>query len=113
MDDRAVTIRAFRGTRRSSVYRECVVPEQVFARLVTAGEHKGLRSLASLDTGGPHKLDKNHARKLARDVAEVEGLLNEPQLAGIVQIALWCAHAKATSWLTIAGPLAGSYQELG
>jgi hypothetical protein len=96
-------IRAFRGTRRSSIYRECVVPEQVFSRLLAAGESNGLSSLAALDANGTHKLDKNHARKLAREVAAIEGLIGGPHLAGIVETALWCAHATATSWLTIAG----------
>lgn len=99
-----VTIRAFRGTRRSSVYRECVVPERVFSRLLAAGESNGLPSLSSLDALGQHKLDKNRARKLAREVTAIEAVLHEPQLAAIVEIALWCAHSTATSWLTIVGP---------
>jgi hypothetical protein len=101
-----VRIRAFRGTRRSSVYRECVVPERVFQRLLAVGERKGLPSLSSLAAEGPHTLDKNNARRLAREMTAVDAVLNEPQLPAIIEIALWCAHATATAWLTIAGPQA-------
>jgi hypothetical protein len=96
-----IIIRAFRGTRRSSVYRECVVSHGVFSSLLAAGRSDGLPSLASLDADGQHKLDKNHARKFAREVAAIDGVSNEPQLAAIVEVALWCAHATSTSWLTI------------
>jgi hypothetical protein len=105
---RDVSIRAFRGTRRSSVYRECIVPEPVFSDMVAAGEGHSLPTLSSLDADGPHQLDKSHARKLAREVAEIGTPLHEPHLTALIDIARWCAHAKATSWLTIAGlPRAG------
>ena len=98
-----VSIRAFRGTRRSSVYRECIVPEHVFSDLVAAGESHALPTLASLAAHGPHQLDKGRARKLAREVAAIGTPLHEPHLTALLEIARWCAHAKATSWLTIAG----------
>ncbi len=105
---RVVSIRAFRGTRRSSVYRECLVPERVFSDIVAAGEGHSLPTLSSLDAAGPHQLDKGHARKLAREVAAIGTPLHEPHLTALIDIARWCAHAKATSWLTIAGqPHAG------
>ena len=105
---RVVSIRAFRGTRRSSVYRECLVPERVFSDMVAAGEGQALPTRSSLDADGPHQLDKGHARKLAREVAAIGTPLHEPHLTALIDIARWCAHAKATSWLTIAGlPHAG------
>ena len=89
------------------MYRECVVPATVFRRLLELGASNGLRSLASLDVPGPHTLDKNHARKLARDVAAIEAAVpSEPELAAIAEIARWCARATDTSWLTIVGPQA-------
>ncbi len=98
-----VEIRAFRGTRRSSVYRECVVPETVFRRLLAAGESRGLPSLSALDPYGPHVLDKEHARKLADEVAVIHEAVNEPRFAAISDVALWCARARANSWLRIEG----------
>ena len=99
-----VEIRAFRGTRRSSVYRECIVSENVFRRLLVAGERLELPLLSSLDPYGPHELDKGHAKKLAEKMAVIQEAVNEPQFAAIIEVALWCAHARANSWLRIVGP---------
>jgi hypothetical protein len=102
-----VAIRAFRGTRRSSVYRECLVSEKVFGRLLATGETRGLPLLSSLDSRGPHELDKKRSRRFAEEAAVVEDAVNEPDFAAIVEIALWCAHAKGNSWLRIVGPRGG------
>jgi hypothetical protein len=98
-----VEIRAFRGTRRSSVYRECVVSERVFRSLLAAGESIGLPVLSSLDPYGPHELDKADAAKLADEVAVIQERVNEPQFADISQVAMWCARARANSWMRIVG----------
>lgn len=96
-----VEIRALRGTQRSSVYRECVVPAELFRRLVTLGAARGLPSLSALDPGRPHKLDKRQSRRFAREVAAVQDSLRDAEVAGIVEVALWCAHASRGAWLTI------------
>ena len=81
-------------------------PSGSFSGCWQSASRKGLPSLSSLAAEGPHRLDKSNARKLAREVTAVEAVLNEPQLPAIIEIALWCAHATATAWLTIAGPQA-------
>jgi hypothetical protein len=98
-----VEIRAFRGTERSSVYRECVVPIELFRRLLATGKSRRLRSLSALDPYGPHKLDREHAKQFAEDVAVVQDTVNEPRFAEIVAVARWCAHSTAKSWLRIVG----------
>jgi len=99
--DAVVEIRALRGSQRSSVYRECVVSDDLFRRLLTAAATRGFRSLTALEPHGPHKLDKQHAWRFAREVAEVQDSLREPEVAAIIEVALWCAHATHSSWLTI------------
>jgi hypothetical protein len=96
-----VEIRAFRGTLRSSVFRECLVSDDLFRRLLAAGERYGFRSLIALKPPGPHKLDRQHARRFAREVEELQGLLREPEVAAIIEVAVWCAHSSNNSWLTI------------
>jgi len=86
------------------VYRECIVSENVFRRLLVAGERHELPLLSSLDPYGPHELDKGHAKKLAEKMAVIQEAVNEPQFAAIIEVALWCAHARANSWLRIVGP---------
>ena len=83
------------------MYRECVVSDDLFRQLLAAGESHGLPSLSALDAYGPHKLDKQHARRFAREVASVHDALHEPKMAAVIEVALWCAHATDTSWLTI------------
>jgi len=83
------------------VYRECVVSDDLFRRLVAAGATHGYRSLTALEPRGPHRLDKRHARRFAREVADVQDSLREPEVAAIIEVALWCAHATHNSWLTI------------
>ncbi len=86
------------------MYRECIVSENVFRRLLVAGERHELPLLSSLDPYGPHELDKEHARKLADEVAVIHEAVNEPRFAAIIEVALWCARARANSWLRIVGP---------
>jgi hypothetical protein len=83
------------------VYPECVVSDDLFRRLLAAGATHGFRSLTALESRGPHKLDKQHARRFARELTEVQDSLREPEVAAIIEVALWCAHASHTSWLTI------------
>ena len=71
LDSEAVEIRAFRGSRRTSVYREHVLSERAFAQILAAGERKELALLSSLDQYGHHELDKRKAAQLADDVKPV------------------------------------------
>jgi hypothetical protein len=105
---RVVEVRAFRGTRRASVYREHVVPERAFARILAAGTARGLSLLSSLDRHGRRELDKATARRLAEEATElrVSGELPDldRELTAVAEVARWCAHSSNASWLRIEGP---------
>jgi hypothetical protein len=105
-DGEPVEIRAFRGTRRSSVYREYVLSEGAFARILDAGERMGLPLLASLHQYGPHELDKRKARQLAGEATSIRASAELPDLdddlTSIAEVARWCARATDDSWLKIA-----------
>ena len=108
LDSEAVEIRAFRGSRRTSVYREHVLSERAFAQIVAAGERKELALLSSLEQFGPHELDKRKAAQLADETTSIrtsgELLELDEDLTAIAEVARWCAHASADSWLKIEGP---------
>jgi hypothetical protein len=103
-----VEIRAFRGSRRASVYREHVVSERAFTRILEAGEQNELALLASLDQYGPHELDKRQARQLAGETTSIRASGELPDLdddlTAIAEVARWCSHASGNSWLKIEGP---------
>jgi hypothetical protein len=101
-----VEIRAFRGTRRSAVYREHVVAGIVFARMLLAARDRDLPLLSSLDRAGPYRLAPPQARQLAREVDALEDAVRSPafsrHLEAIGDVARWCARARGRSWMTIA-----------
>ncbi len=103
-----VEIRAFRGSRRASVYRGHALGEGAFRRIVDAGARHGLRRLASLDRHGPHELDKATARQLAEEASRLRAGAELPDLdadlVAIAEVARWCARADKASWLRIEGP---------
>jgi hypothetical protein len=106
--EEAIQIRAFRGSRRSSVYREHLLAERVFVRILEAAEHEGFTLLASLDRYGPHELDKASARRLADEVTRLRASAALPDLdedlTAIAEVASWCGRATDDSWLRIEGP---------
>lgn len=101
----AVVVRAFRGTRRTSVYREHVLAEADFARILTAGSARGLSLLASLEPRGLHELTKADARRLAEETTDVRMAADLPdldrELVALAELARWCARAAGDAWLTI------------
>lgn len=101
----SIEVRAFRGTRQASVYRDVVVPERPFVRILVVAEQAGLSLLASLDPPGPHELDKDRARALAEEVTELRSSGELPDLdqdlVSLAEIARWCAHAREDAWLRI------------
>jgi hypothetical protein len=102
-----VEIRAFRGKRRASVYREHVVAEAPFLRIVAAGERHGLDLLSSLDPRRVHELDKRAARRLAGQATSLRMTGELPELdddlTAIAEVAGWCARASESSWLRVCG----------
>ena len=106
--DAPVELRAFRGTRRTSTYREHILSEGAFGRILAMGAERGLAELSALDLHGRHELDKAGAQRLAEEATEVRMSGQLPDLDGdlvaIVEVARWCVHASEDSWLTIRGP---------
>ena len=100
-----VEIRAFRGSRRSSVYREHVLSEHGLARILAAAQRTGLPLLASLEQDRPHQLDKQEAQQIADEATliRVSGELPEldDHLTAIAEVAHWCARTPGASWIRI------------
>src|ERR1700730_11883607 len=104
----SVEIRSFRGTRRTSVFREHVLSENAFARILALGERQQLPLLSSLDKCGPHKLTKAEAQQLADEAGSLRsgGELRDldADLTALAEVARWCARASGDSWMKIEGP---------
>lgn len=102
MQDPGVEVRAFRGTRRSSVYRAHSVGGNVAARIRAAAAALGLPLLASL---APGELDKDDARRLADELNRLRtsaALLElDSELTALAAVANWCARATGRAWLRI------------
>ena len=100
-----VEIRAFRGTRRASVYREHVLADGAYDRIVAAAARRGLALLPSLARGEPHELDKRSSRRLAGETTDVRMSGELPELdrdlVAIVEVARWCARSPGDAWLRI------------
>jgi len=100
-----VLVRAFRGTRRSSLYRDHELEAPAFRRICSAGEQSGLPLLASLHAAQRVELDKADARRLAAEVSRLrrQALLLEldDDLTAIGTLARWCARAAGDAWLTV------------
>src|SRR5207248_11377788 len=108
LDSEAVEIRAFRGSRRTSVYREHVLSERAFAQILAAGERKELALLSSLDQYGPHELDKRKAAQLADEATSIrtsgELLDLDDDLTAIAGVAPRCGPASAHPSRKTRGP---------
>jgi hypothetical protein len=89
------SVKAFRGTRRSSIYREFVLEDEAFDRIVAAA---GLDSLAG-------ELGKDEARRLAEQLTELRASAALPELddhlTAIAELAHWCGRATGEAWLRI------------
>jgi hypothetical protein len=103
----SVAVRAFRGSRRAAVYQEHVVPERAFARMLAAGRRHRLPLLSSLQPHAAHELDQDQAHQLSNEIEAVRGAPDlhdlDQHLAGIADLARWCARSREQSWLTIVG----------
>jgi hypothetical protein len=89
------SVKAFRGSRRSSIYREFVLEDEAFARIVEAA------GLGPLEV----PLDKDGARRLAEELTELRASAVLPELddhlTAIVELARWCSRATGDAWLRI------------
>jgi hypothetical protein len=97
-----VELRAFRGTRRSSVYRVHAVDEAAAARIREAAARLGLPLLASLDPG---ELDRDEARRLGGELRRLRRsavlLELDSDLTALALVATWCARAPGRAWLRV------------
>jgi hypothetical protein len=86
----SVAIRAFRGTRRSSVYREHLVDDAAYERIAA---------------GWPQEFDKAGARRLAEELTALRAsaalLELDDELTAIAELARWCARPGGDGWLRI------------
>jgi hypothetical protein len=102
MHGEGVELRAFRGTRRSSVYRAHALRAADAARVRGAAAELGLPLLASLALG---ELDKREARRLAEELRRLRAsarlLELDDDLTAVAAVANWCARASGPAWLRI------------
>jgi hypothetical protein len=102
MQERGVELRAFRGTRRSSVYRAHSVRAAEATRIRAAAASLGLPLLASL---APGELDKGDARRVADELTRLRAsatlLELDGELTALAAVASWCARAAGRAWLRI------------
>jgi hypothetical protein len=98
-----IEFRAFRGTRRSSVYRSHAIADGAFRRIVDASAVERLPALQRLEAGA--ELDAANARGLAAELTQLRSsaaLVDlDSDLAAIAAVANWCAHARGSAWLTV------------
>ena len=102
MHDEGLELRAFRGTRRSSLYRAHALRAADATLVRGAAAELGLPLLASLALG---QLDKREARRLADELTRLRasaGLLElDDELTALAAVANWCARATGPAWLRI------------
>jgi hypothetical protein len=100
-----VELRAFRGTRRSSVYRSHTLTRQALERIVEAARAEGLPELGGLDPARQHELGKREARRVAEEASQLRAsarLLDlDGDLTATAEVANWCARAAERSWLRV------------
>lgn len=102
MQQAAIELRAFRGTRRSSVYRVHTVRPADASRVRDAARAAGLPLLATLSAGD---LDKGEARRLAAELTQLRSsatlLELDDELTALAAVANWCARASGPAWLQV------------
>jgi hypothetical protein len=100
-----VEFRAFRGDRRTSVYRQHVVDRGAYRRLLETASRRRLPLLASLKARGRRELQKDEARRLAVEVSSLQADAELPELDRdltlIAEVARWCARTPGQAWLSI------------
>ena len=100
-----IELRAFRGTRRSSIYRSHTLTRPAFERIVEAARAAGLPVLGGLDAAQQHELGKRDARKLADEASQLRTaavlLELDDDLTAAAEVAHWCARSSGRSWLRI------------
>jgi hypothetical protein len=100
-----VELRAFRGTQRSSTYRQHALAITDFIRIRDTARSIGLPVIGSLDPHRVDRLDKEAAWRVAEEATRLRlgsKLLDlDDHIAAIASLARWCAQPGG-AWLTIA-----------
>ena len=99
-----IELRAFRGTRRRSVYRAHSLEQARLRRIRAVATLLDLPLLRSIDPETTSTLDRRDARRLAEETSRLrvsgELLDLDEDLAAIATLARWCQHDRA-GWMTI------------
>jgi hypothetical protein len=99
-----IEARAFRGTRKASVYRGHVLDADNLDRIAEAGRRAGFDLVASL-AAVPSEVGKEDARALAVELSELrvgaELLDLDDDLAALAELARFCARTRGGAWLTL------------
>ncbi len=100
-----IELRAFRGTRRRSVYRSHALDDEILNRIRDVAGSVGLPLLRALDPQTTPSLDMRDARRLAEEATALrrsgEILELDEELTAIVALARWCQHDRG-GWMTVA-----------
>ena len=99
-----VEARAFRGTRKKSVYRSHALGHRALVRIAGAGAQSGLALVATL-AALPCEVEKDNAAQLAAELSELRQggtLLDlDDDLTAVAELARFCARARGGAWLTL------------
>ena len=99
-----VEVRAFRGSRRSSLYRAHLIASAALALLLGAASERGLPRLAAL-RDHPARLEQAEARELLREAETLAAAVLDPslraELEALAALARWCVHSRGSAWMTI------------
>jgi hypothetical protein len=106
-DDEPIEIRAYRGGR-ASTFKEHVVPEELFVRLLLIASAYKLHQLPTLNQYGPFTLNPEQARRIAEETRFVAGIVNDdllvPHLTAVAEVADYCWQHSGEGRLVIEGP---------
>jgi hypothetical protein len=99
-----VEARAFRGTRKKSVYRSHPLGYRQLVRIADAAEQSSLRLVATL-AALPCEVEKDDAGRLAAELSELRlsgALIDlDDDLTALAELARFCARARGGAWLTV------------
>jgi len=102
MQQAEIELRAFRGTRRSSVYRAHTLRPADASRVRDAARAAGLPLLASRYAAAQHP---GEARRLAAELTRLRSsatlLELDGELTALAAVANWCARASGPAWLRV------------
>jgi hypothetical protein len=100
-----VEFRAFRGARRSSVYRSHAVEATALKRIVEAAAKEHLGVLEQVEIDQQQELEPATARQLAGELTQLRSLAVLPELdrelTAMAEVANWCARSREKAWLHI------------